>query len=190
MLWGRWLLCVVRCALCVVHCAFCVVCVACSLSGHVRQLKIMLCCNSSTLLQANKMETKASLNPTCVAAEPDWRECMFSETALKYTKTPLFTMNSMYNFGEWEMLAPTTAQDFPPDTTAPPDDWAACWPVGMRTAYAVPCCMNALAVPSPFCDGVRARCAACVLAVLRAWYGAVSSWHGTVVAGVGLCCQL
>ena len=48
--------------------------------------------------------------------------------SLKYTKTPLFTMNSMYNFGEWEMLAPITKQSFPPDTTAPPSDWAACWP--------------------------------------------------------------
>jgi hypothetical protein len=26
------------------------------------------------------------------------------------------------------MLAPRTAQSFPPDTTAPPADWAACWP--------------------------------------------------------------
>lgn len=77
---------------------------------------------------ADKMKTKPSLNPACIRAEPDWRECMFSETALKYTKTPLFTMNSMYNFGEWEMLAPVTSQSFPPDTTAPPPDWASCWP--------------------------------------------------------------
>ena len=48
---------------------------------------------------ADRMRTKPSLSPACVAAEPDWRECMFSETALKYTATPLFAMNSMYNFG-------------------------------------------------------------------------------------------
>lgn len=77
---------------------------------------------------ADKMQTKPSLNAACVKVESNWRECMFSETALKYTKTPLFTMNSMYNFGEWEMLAPITKQSFPPDTTAPPSDWAACWP--------------------------------------------------------------
>ena len=29
---------------------------------------------------ADRMETKASLNPACVAKETDWRECMFSET--------------------------------------------------------------------------------------------------------------
>lgn len=63
-----------------------------------------------------------------VAEEADWRECMFSETALKYTETPLFTMNSMYNFGEWEMLAPIFPESFPPDTTAPAADWANCWP--------------------------------------------------------------
>jgi len=66
------------------------------------------------------MDTKASLNPDCVAGpnrETDWRECMFSETALKHTTTPLFAMNSAYNFGEWEMLPPPTREDFPPDTT-------------------------------------------------------------------------
>lgn len=77
---------------------------------------------------ADRMDTKPSLNPACVAAEPDWRECMFSEVSLKYTKTPLFAMNSMYNFGEWEMLAPPTSQSFPPDTTAAAPAWAACWP--------------------------------------------------------------
>ena len=122
---------------------------------------------------ADKMQTKPSLNPACVNGEPDWRECMFSETALKYTKTPLFTMNSMYNFGEvrsavwpssvllliscsanlcsvcvfgpfttqWEMLAPMTSQSFPPDTTAPPADWASCWPsTGGLTAASYKTC--------------------------------------------------
>ena len=77
---------------------------------------------------ADRMQTKPSLSADCVAKEDNWRECMFSATALKYTKTPLFSMNSMYNFAEWEMLAPKTDQSFPPDTTAPPADWAACWP--------------------------------------------------------------
>eukprot|EP01043_Picozoa_sp_COSAG02_P001150 COSAG02_NODE_23_length_52893_cov_58.101868_30_plen_291_part_00 len=53
---------------------------------------------------ADKMQTKPSLNPACVKGESDWRECMFSETALKYTKTPLFSMNSMYNFGEVRLI--------------------------------------------------------------------------------------
>ena len=77
---------------------------------------------------ADRMQTKASLNPDCVAGESDWRECMFSETALKYTKTPYFVINSQYNFGEWEMLAPPTEQSFPPDTTASPPDWQSCYP--------------------------------------------------------------
>ena len=53
----------------------------------------------------------------------DWRLCIFSEVAMRYTKTPLFAINSQYNFGEWEILAPTWL-----DTTAPPPDWADCWP--------------------------------------------------------------
>ena len=77
---------------------------------------------------ADKMATKASLNPTCIAKEADWRECMFSETALKHTATPYFVINSQYNFGEWEMLAPPTSQSFPPDTTASPADWQNCYP--------------------------------------------------------------
>ena len=32
---------------------------------------------------ADRMQTRASLSPACVQAEPDWRECMFSETTLK-----------------------------------------------------------------------------------------------------------
>ena len=77
---------------------------------------------------ADKMATKTSLNPKCVQEEDDWRECMFSETALKYTTTPYFVINSQYNFGEWEMLAPPTSQSFPPDTTVPPVDWQSCYP--------------------------------------------------------------
>jgi hypothetical protein len=53
----------------------------------------------------------------------DWRLCIFSEVAMRYTQTPLFSINSQYNFGEWEILAPTWM-----DTTAPPPDWAECWP--------------------------------------------------------------
>ena len=53
---------------------------------------------------------------------------MFSETSLKYTATPTFAMNSMYNFGEWEMLPPPTNQSFPPDTVAAAADWLECWP--------------------------------------------------------------
>ena len=41
----------------------------------------------------------------------------------------MFVINSLYNFGEWELLAPPAAAGtFPPDTTTPPQDWAACWP--------------------------------------------------------------
>lgn len=77
---------------------------------------------------ADKMQTKASLNDACVEQEQNWQQCMFSETALKYTRTPHFVINSQYNFGEWEMLAPTTNQSFPPDTTASPPDWQSCYP--------------------------------------------------------------
>jgi len=77
---------------------------------------------------ADRMGTKASLSTACVAKEQDWRECMFSETALKHTTAPYFVINSQYNFGEWEMLAPPTTQSFPPDTTASPADWQSCYP--------------------------------------------------------------
>jgi hypothetical protein len=77
---------------------------------------------------ADRMQTKPSLSAACVAKEADWRECMFSETALRHTTSPYFVINSQYNFGEWEMLAPITNQSFPPDTTASPADWQSCYP--------------------------------------------------------------
>ena len=77
---------------------------------------------------ADKMGARDALSPACVDAEADWRECMFSETSLKYIATPTFAMNSMYNFGMWEMLPPPTNQSFPPDVTAAAADWAECWP--------------------------------------------------------------
>ena len=53
---------------------------------------------------------------------------MFSETSLKYTATPTFAMNSMYNFGEWEMLPPPSNLSFPPATVTAAADWLECWP--------------------------------------------------------------
>ena len=38
-------------------------------------------------------------------------------------QTPTFLINSLYNFGAWEMLAPSEA-----DTGTVPADWAKCWP--------------------------------------------------------------
>jgi hypothetical protein len=78
---------------------------------------------------ANNMETKPGLSTACVAAESNWQLCQFSEYSLKYMKTPTFVINSLYNFGEWAMLAPTfPSGSFPPDTGTPPSDWAACYP--------------------------------------------------------------
>jgi hypothetical protein len=50
---------------------------------------------------ADVMESKAGLSPACVAAETDWRQCIFSQYSLKHTSTPTFVINSLYNFGEW-----------------------------------------------------------------------------------------
>jgi len=77
---------------------------------------------------ADKMGARDALGPACVDAEADWRECMFSETSLKYTSTPTFAMNSMYNFGEWEMLPPPSNLSFPPATVTAAADWLECWP--------------------------------------------------------------
>ena len=70
------------------------------------------------------MESHDGLDPKCIAGEGDaWRHCIFSQTSLRYTTTPTFMINSLYNFGEWEMLAPSWN-----DTGTPPSDWATCWP--------------------------------------------------------------
>ena len=71
---------------------------------------------------ADNMESKPGLSKTCIDSETDWRKCMFSQTSLKYVKTPTFVYNSLYNFGEWAMLAPDWN-----DTGVPPPDWAQCW---------------------------------------------------------------
>ncbi len=47
--------------------------------------------------------------------QADWRRCLFSQFAMKYTTTPTFAINSLYNFGYWEMnLGP---------------EWSQCWSV-------------------------------------------------------------
>merc|ERR1711924_129736 len=75
------------------------------------------------------MESKSGLPAACVEAEVDWRQCMFGQYALKHAQTPTFVVNSLYNFGMYEMLAPTSPPgSFPPDTSTPPPDWAECWP--------------------------------------------------------------
>ena len=55
--------------------------------------------------------------------EDDWRQCIFSQYAIQHMQTPTFLINSLYNFGAWEMLAPSEA-----DTGTVPADWAKCWP--------------------------------------------------------------
>lgn len=69
------------------------------------------------------MESKPGLPTRCTAAEADWRECAFSQSALKYAETPVFAINSQYNFGEWAMLASSWN-----DTGTAPADWQNCWP--------------------------------------------------------------
>lgn len=77
---------------------------------------------------ADNMATKDGLPAACVAEETDWRLCQFSQYAIKYMKTPTFVINSLYNFGEWAMLAPMYNGSFPSDSGTPPPDWQACYP--------------------------------------------------------------
>jgi hypothetical protein len=78
---------------------------------------------------ADNMESKPGLSPVCVAAEADWRQCIFSQYSLKHIQTPTFVINSLYNFGEWEMLTPIGPPgQFPEDTGTPPIDWQKCYP--------------------------------------------------------------
>merc|ERR1719267_126955 len=75
------------------------------------------------------MESKPGLSASCVAQEKDWRQCLFSQYSLKHMKTPTFVINSLYNFGMWEMLAPIPPPGrFPPDAGTPPPDWQKCYP--------------------------------------------------------------
>jgi len=78
--------------------------------------------------------------------EEDWRQCIFSQYAIQHMQTPTFLINSLYNFGAWEMLAPSEADTgpfspvfplFPPVlspffpvswTGTVPADWSKCWP--------------------------------------------------------------
>jgi len=77
---------------------------------------------------ADIMQSKPGLSPICVQKETDWRQCIFSQYSLKYAQTPVFVINSLYNFGEWEMLAPIYNSTFPPDSGTPPSDWQSCYP--------------------------------------------------------------
>jgi O-palmitoleoyl-L-serine hydrolase len=72
---------------------------------------------------ADVMESKPGLPAACVAGEEDWRQCIFSQHALKYHTTPTFVINSLYNFGEWAMLASSWL-----DSGNAPADWQSCWP--------------------------------------------------------------
>lgn len=51
---------------------------------------------------ADNMESKPGLNDECVAAyernHSDWRICMRGAAALRYIKTPMFLLNSLYNW--------------------------------------------------------------------------------------------
>ena len=48
----------------------------------------------------------ASLSPTCLASDRNTfpGACFFPENTLPTQKTPTFIRNSMYNYGEWEVL--------------------------------------------------------------------------------------
>lgn len=82
---------------------------------------------------AETMQSKPGLSVACVAAEADWRQCIFSQYALRHMRTPTFVINSLYNFGEWSMLTPPyPPSTFPPDTGIPPDDWLDCYPANGR----------------------------------------------------------
>ena len=72
---------------------------------------------------AENMESKPGLPAACVAAETDWRQCIFSQHAFKYSTTPTFVINSLYNFGAWALLATNAS-----DGSGPPRDWEKCWP--------------------------------------------------------------
>ena len=52
---------------------------------------------------------------TTMGMQADWRRCLFSQFAMKYTTTPTFAINSLYNFGYWEMN--------------PGPEWSQCWSV-------------------------------------------------------------
>eukprot|EP00966_Prymnesium_polylepis_P005127 118363-Prymnesium_polylepis.1 len=79
---------------------------------------------------AEKMEARAGLSEACVAAEADWRSCFFAAASLRYTRTPTFVVQSLYNFGAWEILE----QGFNPSNGATvAADWRACWSYGRLT---------------------------------------------------------
>ena len=43
---------------------------------------------------ATVMESKPGLPKACVAAETDWKQCIFSQMAIKHMQTPTFLINS------------------------------------------------------------------------------------------------
>jgi hypothetical protein len=89
------------------------------------------------------MNSSGQLPPRCIAAASsaaiggatdgasggapigDPRACFFAQHALRYTKTPVFLLNSMYNFLTWEIL---TDDPCAPGYPAPPPAWRSCMP--------------------------------------------------------------
>lgn len=81
---------------------------------------------------ANVMESQPGLPRACVegeiGAERVWQQCVFPQHVLKYLTTPTFVINSLYNFGSWEMLTAPYESSFPPDREdGVADDWKYCW---------------------------------------------------------------
>ena len=75
-------------------------------------------------------------------------------------KTPTFVINSLYNFGEWAMLAPQYNGSFPPDSGTPPPDWQQCYPGNgalTPTSYVLPSALRPLPPPLPRRHGLRPR---------------------------------
>ena len=123
------------------------------------------------------MNSTGQLPPGCVAAAAnnsggggpgpdDPRACFFSEHALRYTKTPVLLLNSLYNFMTWEILQPDPwSPGFPP----PPQDWKACLAPGGLTTKGWAACS---AAQRAIIRGFRADFLAAAAPALRPPHGA------------------
>lgn len=70
----------------------------------------------------DNMHALSGLNPRCTSTEKDPRDCFFSNVAVQYTETPLFSLNSDYNFMVFVELSST------PWNYTVPESWQACTP--------------------------------------------------------------